>query len=414
MEVIIERCAGLDVHKRSVTACVRTPGEGERCSQVRTFRTFTRDLLRLAQWLADENVTVVVMEATGVFWKPPWRVLERRFELILANPRHVKNVPGRKTDVKDAEWLAQLVEHGLVAASFVPPPPIRQLRDLTRYRKRLIQAHTQEWQRIGKVLEDAGIKLDSVASKLQTLSGRDMLNALAAGERDPAVLAELARGRMRVKLDDLRLALDGDFGDHHARLLGVMLRRADDLEVAISELDRQVQPLIEPFEHHLDRLVTIPGVARRTAEVIIAETGGDMSRFPTPYHLASWAGMCPGNNQSAGRRYSGRTTGGSDWLRDALRQAATAAARSRDTYLASRYWQLARRRGKGRAAVAVGHTILLITWHILTEGVDYQDLGGDYFARREDTAARTRRLVRALEQLGHQVTLTPTTLTPTT
>jgi transposase len=407
VEVIVECCGGLDVHKRTVTACVRFPGASGRQSRIRTFKTFTAELIRLRDWLTDHGVTTVAMEATGVFWRPVWRVLEGHFELILANARHVRNVPGRKTDIKDAEWLAQLTEHGLVAASFVPPPEIRRLRDLTRYRKRVIQTHTQEWQRIGKVLEDAGIKLDSVASKLQTVSGRAMLAALVAGERDPAVLADLARGAMRTKLADLALALDGEFTDHHARLVGLMLRRADDLEAVIDELDQRIQPLVEPFEHHLQRLVTIPGVARRTAEVIIAETGADMSRFPTADHLASWAGMAPGNHQSAGRRYSGRTTGGTTWLREALRQAATAAAKTKDTYLAGRYWQLARRRGNGKAAIAVGHTILLIAWHILTHHTTYTELGGDHFARRQDTDARTRRLIRALEALGHQVTLTP-------
>jgi transposase len=410
MELVVQRAAGLDVHKRSVTACVRVPDEHGWNTEVRTFRTFTPTLEALASWLEGHGVTHVAMEATGIYWRPVWQVLEGRFALTLANPRHVKALPGRKTDVGDAQWLAELCAHGLVAPSFVPDARTRQLRDLTRYRSRQVQLRTQETQRMAKVLEDAGIKLDSVASKTLTVSGRAMIEALCGGERDPDVLAELARGRLRARRDDLRLALAGRFGDHHRALLTQMLRRADDLEGAIAELDHRIATLVEPDETALELLCTIPGVARTTAEIIVAETGADMGRFPTPAHLASWAGMCPGNDESAGRRRSGRTRPGNAWLRAALRQAATAAARTKDTYLASQYWQLARRRGQSRAVIAVGHTILVIAWHVLAHQVAYRELGADWFAQRRDPALRTRRLVAQLEALGHRVELMPTAI----
>ena len=311
MEVIVDRCAGLDVHKRSVTACVRTPSpDGIRRQRVRTFATFTGDLEVMADWLAAEGVSTVVMEATGVFWRPVWHVLEDRFEVLLVNARHAHNVPGRKTDVADAAWLCQLGECGLLRGSFVPDPAIRRLRDLTRYRRKLVEALTAESHRVTKVLEDAGIKLDSVASKALTVSGRRIIEALCAGERDPDVLADMALGRMRNKLPELRQALVGRFDDHHRDLCELHLARVRDLEDGIARLDQQISQAIEPFAHHRDRLMTIPGVATVTAEIIIAEIGVDMERFPTAGHLASWAGMCPGNNESAGKHASGRTRPG--------------------------------------------------------------------------------------------------------
>ena len=408
METVVSRCAGLDVSKDEVVACVRVPDDkGGRRKEVRTFRTFTADLEALADWLASEGVTQVVMEATGQYWKSPWYVLEDRgFDLLLVNARHVKIVPGRKTDVKDAEWLAELLEHGLLRGSFVPPAAIRELRDLTRYRKRLVQAHTAECQRVQKTLEDAGIKLDSVASHVLGVSGRAMLKALVAGERDPQVLAELAKGRLRVKIPDLRRALRGRFGEHHALLVRIALDHVEHLEEAIGTLDEEIDRVTGPFAEARDRLDTITGVGKRAAESIVAEIGVDMGVFPTASHLASWAGSCPGNNVTGGKRRSGKPTKGNRWLGEILIECAWAAARSRDTYLSAQFWRLARRIGKKKAAVAVSHSILVIAWHLLSKGCDYDDLGGDYFVKR-DADRQRQQAVSRLEALGFTVTLEP-------
>lgn len=409
MEIVVERCAGLDVHKKTVTVAVRTPvPEGGRREEVRTFPTFFADLEKLRDWLVAERVTQVAMESTGSYWKPVYYVLEEAgFELLLVNARHVKQVPGRKTDVKDASWLCQLLEVGLLRGSFVPDPILRQLRDLTRYRKRLIQDRTREAQRVDKVLEDAAIKLGSVASDTLGVSGRAMVEALIAGERDPERLAQLAKRRLRVKIPELVRALEGRFSEHHAMLLRLHLDHIDHLDQTITTLDERIDEVMAPFAEARERLTTIPGVAYRTAEVIIAEVGADMSRFATSGHLASWAGLCPGNNESAGKHYSGKTRKGDLWLLDALTQAAWAASRTKDTYLAAQFWRLAPRIGKKKAAVAVAHTILVIAYHLLAEEVDYQELGGDYFAKRFNPEQRTRHLVRQLEALGHTVTLEP-------
>jgi transposase len=408
VELLHPRCAGLDVAKDELVACVRIPdGHGGRRQELRTFPTFTSGLEALAAWLAAEQVTQVVMEATGQYWKPVWYVLEERgFQLMLVNARHVKILPGRKTDVADAAWLAELLEHGLLRGSFVPPAPIRELRDLTRYRKRLIQAHTAETQRIQKTLEDAGIKLDSVAADVLGVSGRAMLAALVGGERDPAVLAGLARGRLRKKLPQLRQALQGRFSEHHALLVRLSLEHLEHLERAIARLDQRVDQVIAPFAEARDRLDTITGVGKRAAECIIAEIGVDMAVFPTAGHLASWAGRCPGNNLTGGKRRSGKPTRGSRWLGEVLIECAWAAARSRDSYLSAQYWRLARRIGKKKAAVAVAHSILVIAWHLLTNGCDYHDLGGDYFIRR-DTDRQRQRAVAQLQALGYRVVLEP-------
>jgi transposase len=408
VEVIYERCAGLDIGKDEVVACIRVPdGAGGRRQEVRTFKTFSADLEGLADWLSGQGVTQVVMEATGQYWKPCWYVLEERgFLLLLVNARHVKLLPGRKTDVGDAAWLCELLEHGLLRGSFVPPPAIRQLRDLTRYRKRLIQAHTAECQRIHKVLEDASIRLGSVAADVLGVSGRAMLRALVAGERDPKVLAGLARGRLRNKLPELRQALRGRFSVHHALLVRLALEHVEQLERSIAELDAEVDRVIAPFAQARDRLDTITGVGKRAAESIIAEIGVDMSVFPTAAHLASWAGRCPGNNVTGGKRRSGRPTKGNRWLGEMLTECAWAAARSRDSYLAAQFWRLARRIGKKKAAMAVGHSILVIAWHLLANNCGYADLGGDYFVRRDADRAR-QRAVAQLQALGYQVTLQP-------
>ncbi|HJU03419.1 MAG TPA: IS110 family transposase [Actinomycetes bacterium] len=325
---------------------------------------------------------------------------------MLVNARQVKILPGRKTDVADAAWLAELLEHGLLRGSFVPPAAIRELRDLTRYRKRLIQTHTAEVQRIQKTLEDAGIKLDSVAADVLGVSGRAMLAALVAGERDPQVLAELAKGRLRNKLPQLRQALRGRFRDHHALLVRLALGHLEQLESTIAALDRRVDEVMAPFARARDRLDTITGVGKRAAETIIAEIGTDMTVFPTAGHLASWAGRCPGNNLTGGKRRSGKPTKGNRWLGEMLTECAWAAARSRDTYLSAQFWRLARRIGKKKAAMAVGHSILVIAWYLLTDDCDYADLGGDYFVRRDADRAR-QRAVAQLQALGYQVTLQP-------
>ena len=354
----------------------------------------------------------------GAPGRPHWYVLEERcFELKLVNARHVKILPGRGSDVLDAEWLAELGEHGLLRGSFVPPPAIRQLRDLTRYRKRLIQAHTSQCQRIQKTLEDAGIKLDSVASDVLGVSGRGMLAALVDGERDPDVLAELAKGRLRRKIPALRQALRGRFTDHHALLIGMCLEHTSHLEAAIARLDDRVDAVFAttstagqdgeggvPFTRARDRLDTITGVGKRATETIVAEIGVDMTRFPTPAHLASCAGVAPGNNITGGKRGSGTTTKGDVWLIDILTQCAWAAAHTRDTYLSAQFWRLARRIGKKKAAVAVAHSILVICWHLLTNDCDYTDLGGDYFTRRNVDRQRDR-LIRQHHSLGYRVTL---------
>jgi transposase len=409
VELLVERCAGIDIGKDEIVACVRTPGPGGkgRAKATRSFPSFTSGLEAMADWFTAEGVTEVVMEATGSYWKPLWYLLEEggHFELKLVNARQVKILPGRKSDMADAEWLAELLEHGLLRSSFVPPAAIRELRDLTRYRKRLIQTHTSECQRIQKTLEDAGIKLDSVASDVLGVSGRAMLAALVAGERDPEVLADLAKGVLRKKIPALREALRGRFKEHHALVIRLVLDHTAYLEAAIADLDRQIDKVMAPFASAREHLDTITGVGKRAAEVIIAEIGTDMSRFPTAGHLASWAGMAPGNNITGGKRHSGKTTKGDIWLADVLTQCAWSAARKRDTYLAAQFWRLAQRIGKKRAAVAVGHSILVIAWHLLTNDADYDDLGGDYFARRGDTARHQDRLVKQLQDLGYSVTL---------
>jgi transposase len=409
MDIIVERCAGLDVGKEEVVACVRMPGAaGRRRQELRTFLTFTEQLEALADWLRAEGVSQVVMEATGQYWKPIWYVLEDRgFELLLVNARHVKILPGRKTDVADAAWLAELLEHGLLRSSFVPPAAIRELRDLTRYRKRLIQEHTAECQRVQKALEDAGIKLDSVASDVLGVSGRAMLRALVAGERDPEVLAELARGTLRKKIPLLRQALYGRFSAHHALLVRLAMDHLEHLETMIATLDTEIDRVIAPFAEARNRLDTITGVGKRAAECIIAEIGTDMTRFPTAAHLASWAGMCPGNNITGGKRRSGKTNKGNRWLGEVLHECAWAAAHTRNTYLGAQFWHLARRIGKKKAAVAVGHSILVVAWHLLSRELDYDDLGSDWFTRGTDPERRKARLVKQLQDLGYAVSLRP-------
>lgn len=409
METVIEVCAGLDVHKDSVTANVRHRDErGRRRARATQVGTTTKELLHLADWLGELGVTHVAMEATGVYWKPIYYVLEAAgFELLLVNAAHIKNVPGRKTDQNDAAWLAQLLEHGLLRASFVPPPEIRELRDLTRYRKAQANERTRAAQRLEKVLQDAGIKLSSVASNILGKSGRAMLEALAAGSTDAEALADLARGRLRPKVAQLQEALSGRFKAHHALMVGEMLAHIDYLDESIERLSARIDEVIAPFEWAVELLDTIPGVNRVGAQIIIAEIGVDMSLFPTAGHLASWAGLCPGNNESAGKYHSGRTRKGSKWLRTVLVEAANAGARSKGSFLSARYHRINSHRGHQRAAVAVAHSILIICWHLLSDRKPFEDLGADYHQRRRNPEAEARRLLRRLEALGHRVTVEP-------
>jgi transposase len=371
---------------------------------VRTFGTTTPDLIALSDWLMGLGVTHLAMESTGIYWKCVYYVLEGEFELLLVNAAHIKHVPGRKTDTIDAAWIAQLLAHGLLRASFVPPKPIRELRDLTRYRKALINERTRQINRVHKVLEDAGVKLATVASDVMGASGRAMMHALISGQGEPEVLAELAKGRLRRKLPELRKALTTRFRDHHAFLLGRMLAHVEDLESDIQAISERVEATIAPFARQVELRTTIPGVGKRSAEVILAEIGSDMSQFPTAAHLASWAGVCPGQRESAGKRKSAKTRRGSAVLRTTLIECAHAAARTKATYLNARFVQVMRRRGKKKAIVAVAHDILVTAWHLLSRDQPYCDPGPTVFQERATEQVR-RRAIRQLERLGHAVTL---------
>ena len=407
MEVVYPRCCGLDLHKRIVVACRIVPGlRGQPQKEIRTFSTMTADLLALADWLQAVGCTHVAMESTGVFWKPVYNLLEGQFTLLLVNAQHIKAVPGRKTDVKDCEWLADLLRHGLLKPSFVPDRAQRELRELTRYRTTLVGERSAEINRLQKTLEGANIKLAAVASSIVGKSAREMLDALVAGASDPAALAQLARGRLREKLPQLEQALQGQFAAHQRFLVAQQLAHLDYLDEAIERLSTEIAERLHPFEVTQTQLQTIPGVGRRAAEIIVAEMGTDISRFPSAGHLAAWAGMAPGNNESAGKRRSGKTRKGNPHLRTLLVETGQAAGRTKDTYLAAQYRRLAARRGQRRAAVAVGHTILGIIYYLLKRGTTYQELGGDYFDER-DRQGVERRLVRRLEALGNKVTLEP-------
>ena len=408
MDTINERCAGLDVHKDSIVACVRTTDEqGGRRQVTATFNTTTSALLALHDWLERQHVTTIGMESTGVYWKPVYYLLEDTFDCWLLNARHMHNVPGRKTDVADAAWIAQLVEHGLVRPSFVPPREIRELRNYTRYRKAQIAERSREVQRLQKALEDAGIKLASVATDVMGVSGRAMIEAIIDGTDDPVILADLAKGRLRKKIPALREALEGRVRQSHRLLMRAMLNHIEFLEDGIERLSAEIETLTAPLLAQVELLDTIPGVNRRSAEVILAEIGTDMSRFPSANHLASWSGMCPGNNESAGKRFSGKTRKGSKWLRACLTESAEAAARTKGTYFAAQYARIKSRRGHKKAIVAVAHSILIIAYHILKDGQPYNELGADYFAQRRSTDAYRTRLVHQLERLGYDVTIAP-------
>jgi transposase len=377
---------------------------GEWQKEIRQFGTMTKDLLGLLDWLVAQGCTHVAMESTGVYWKPVYNILEGQFELLVVNAQHLKAVPGRKTDVRDAEWIAELLAHGLLRGSFVPPPSVRELRELTRYRSSLTRDRARTVNRLQKVLEAANIKLASVVSDIDGVSARQMLEGLVAGQRDTEQLASLAKGRLKEKHAQLVEALSGRLQPHQSFLIAEHLAQIDYLEGAIERLSRQIEEKLRPFEQPIGWLDTIPGVNRRTAEVLWAETGGDMSRFASARHLASWAGMCPGNHESAGKRLSGRTRKGSPWLRHCLVEAAHGAAHTKNKYLSSQYHRLAARRGKKKALMAVAHSILVITYHLLTRQQAYADLGANYFDER-DRQAVTKRCVNRLQKLGYQISL---------
>jgi transposase len=404
MEVVHEVCCGLDVHKKSVTACVLWASGRRR--QTRAFGTFTRELLELGDWLRACGVTHVAMESTGVYWKPVWNLLEGQFEVLLVNAQHIKAVPGRKTDQKDSEWIADLLQHGLLRASFVPPTPIRELRDLTRYRASLAQEINRIANRIQKVLEDANIKLASVATDTLGASGRAMLEAIIQGEQDSQRLAEMSRGLLRNKIPELQEALHGRVSRHHRFLLRELLDHLYFVQSKMQRIEQEVAERLGPFQSEVARLCTIPGVDRVTAWGLLAEIGLSMKQFPDAQHLASWAGLCPGSHESAGKRKSGKIRKGSLWLRRCLCQGAWAVSTKKNNYLSALYRRLAVRRGSKRATIAVAHKLLVIAYYILRDGTCYSDLGADYFDRLNPEGLR-RRLTKRLEGLGFKVTLEP-------
>jgi len=407
MDLLYPRCAGIDVHKRTAVVTIGWVDEqGQRQKRTRTFGTMTGEIEQLAAWLVDYQVTHVAMESTGVYWKPVFNLLEPHVEVVLANAAHVKAVPGRKTDVRDSEWLLDLMQHGLIRGGFIPEAPIRALRDLTRYRTNVIEERTRALNRIQKVLEDTNIKLASVASDVLGVSGRAMLEAIIAGESDPEVLAGLARGTLRKKHDALVQALTGRVQDHHRFLLRTLLAHVDQLTQAIAELSEEIARRLEPYADAVALLCTIAGVKRRVAEVVLAEIGPDLSRFVDARHLCSWAAICPGNHESAGKRRSGRMRHGNRWLRGVLLQAAWAAIKVRGGYFGTQFRRIAKRRGDKRAAIAVAHSILTVIYYVLTRGEPYQDLGGDYFDQRKPEQ-RARYHARRLAELGYEVTLDP-------
>ena len=409
MEILIACCAGLDVHKDSVEACVRKrETEGRLSQQIRHWGTTTRELMAMADWFKAEGVTQVAMESTGVYWKPIFNVLETNFEVLLVNARSIKHVPGRKTDVQDCQWIAQLLQHGLLKGSFIPPRWQRELRDLTRQRAQVIGEHSRITNRIQKVLEDANVKLASVASDVVGVSGRRMLDAIIAGVDDPQQLADLARRSLRSKIPQLQQALYGRISEHHRWMLRLLRDQLLASEQFRARLDERIGELTRPQQPVLEKLDAIPGIDRRVAEVLMAEVGPDMSPFPSDAHLASWAGLCPGNDESAGKKRSGKTTKGSRWLRQALVQAAWAASHKKDSYFQAHAHNLMRRRGRKRGLVAVAHSLLLVVYHLLQRGSEYRDLGRDFLDRmRADHLVRYH--MKRLQQLGLTVNVAPAT-----
>ena len=408
MDVIHKRCAGLDVHKDTVVACARVVADGKVQQEVRTFATTTKGLLELADWLHQRECTHAAMESTGVYWKPVWHVLEESLELVLANAMHIKNVPGRKTDVNDATWISDLLAHGLIRASFVPPQPVQEMRDLTRTRKQLVREAARHSQRLQKTLEDANIKVASYISDILGKSGRAILDALAKGETDPEKLADLTSGRLKASRKELIEALRGRMRPHHRFLLKLHLGQIDALDQAVRDVEARLGDALQPFRDLEGLLITIPGVSATTAQVILSEIGVDMSRFPTSGHLISWAGLCPGNDESAGKRRSTRLRKGGQWLKATLVQSAWPAAKKKGSYLKALFHRIKARRGPKKAAIAVAASMLTAAYHMLKNGVEYEDLTETHFDRRDRTKI-AKRLVKRLEDLGLAVTTSPKT-----
>ena len=408
MQILYPQCCGLDVHKASLTACILINESNRKERHLRRFGTMTGDVNELAAWLTAHGVRKLAMESTGIYWKPIWNLLEDGFDLMLVNAQHIKAVPGRKTDIKDCEWIAELLQHGLLHGSLVPPEPVRELRDLNRNRAILVQQRATVSNRIEKVLVDANFKLASVASHVLGQSGRNMLQAMVDGILEPTELADMARAKLRKKIPELRLAFQGRFVERHRFQIEQLLDQLHFLDATVAEFEQQIAERSRPFQDKIDLLMTIPGVDRITASSMIAEIGGDINQFPTAQHLASWAGICPGNKESAGKQYSGKTRKGSRWLRRVLCQAAWAASHTKNTYLTAQFRRLAARRGKQRATVAVAHSILVAAFYILKRNEPYREAGGNYFEQVNPMALR-RYLVKRLERLGHRVILQPAT-----
>jgi transposase len=407
MEPIYTSCCGLDVHKKSIQACVRRIGkDGKVQHEVRPFGTMTQDIMVLADWLSQEEVTHVAMESTGVYWKPIYNILEGRFNILLVNARHIKNVPGRKTDVKDCQWIAHLLQSGLLKGSFIPDRTQRELRDLTRHRTKLVDQRASVVNRVHKVLEDANIKLGAVATDVMGKSGKDMIRALIEGEKDSAEMADLARRQLRGKIPQLRLALEGHVTDHHRFMLGQLMDQLDYLDRQIDLFSQRIEEVSRPFAGAIEEVMRLPGFEKRAAENVIAEIGCNMDQFPSVNHLSSWAGICSGSNESAGKRKSGKTTKGSKWLRSTLAQAAWAASKKKNSYFHAQYGRLAGRRGKKRAVIAVAHSLLTVIYHVLKDHVDYKDLGRDYFDKL-NSKRLVPYLVNRLKNMGYEVNLTP-------
>jgi transposase len=407
MEPLYSSCCGLDVHSKTVQACVRRLVKSKQISQeTRTFGTMTRDILAMADWLVTESVTHVAMESTGVYWKPIYNLLEGRFTLLVVNAKHVKHVPGRKTDVQDCQWLAQLLQCGLLKSSFIPDRPQREMRDLTRHRAQLVANRTSLANRIHKVLEEANIKLGAVASDILGPSGRDMLRALISGDQDSSQMAELARRQLRVKIPELRLALEGHVTDHHRFLLMELMHHLEYLEAQIERFSQRIEEVSGPFQEAIAAVASLPGFNQRAAQNVVAEIGCTMGQFPSADHLASWSGVCPGNNESGGKRKSGKTTKGSRWLRLALSQAAWAASRKKDSYFQAQFRRLAGRRGKKRALISVARSLLVVIYHLLKKRTTFKDLGRDYFDKL-NSRRLVPYLVKRIENLGYDVSIVP-------
>ena len=407
MEPIYTSCCGLDVHKKSIQACVRRVGKNGKIQQeIRPFGTMTQDIRALADWLSHEEVTHVAMESTGVYWKPIYNILEGRFNILLVNARHIKNVPGRKTDVKDCQWIAHLLQSGLLKGSFIPDRTQREFRDLTRHRTKLVDQRASVVNRVHKVLEDANIKLGAVATDVMGKSGKDMIRALIEGEKDSAEMADLARRQLRGKIPQLRLALEGHVTDHHRFMLSQLMDQLDYLDRQIDLFSQRIEEVSRPFAGAIEEVMRLPGFEKRAAENVIAEIGCNMDQFPSADHLSSWAGICSGSNESAGKRKSGKTTKGSKWLRSTLAQAAWAASKKKNSYFHAQYGRLAGRRGKKRAVIAVAHSLLTVIYHLLKDHVDYKDLGRDYFDKL-NSKRLVPYLVNRLKNMGYEVNLTP-------